>query len=130
MSMMNLTEARLPFYQALRQAALAQQEALRSDDLETFQALMDEREELLASIERLGPFDPFDPSADAEASGRRQAASLLADIIKTDRELQRLLASRIEKVRADLARLRIGKQTARAYWPRTGTESLFIDVEG
>lgn len=121
--------ARLPLYNALRQAALAQKEALQSNDLETFQHLLAQREELLAGIEQLDADESCGAGAPGEIDGDPQllATALLAEIIRTDRELHSLLSVHIDETRADLCLLRTGRQTSRAYLSPGGTAGLFVD---
>ena len=128
--------ARLPLYSAIRQAALAQQQALECDDLEAFRRLMAQREELLAGIEAPSLSDEpgfggsARPPAELAYSAEKQAAALLVEILHTDRELQRLLATRIDETRADLARLRSGRQASRAYLSTGKAGGMFVDSQG
>jgi hypothetical protein len=128
-------QVRIPIYEAIRQAALAQQAALESDDLETFQHLMIQREELLASIEGEGHGlgdDVMVSGVEKAITGvdlptQKKAAAVLGDILRTDRELQRLLTARIEETRDDLVQLHSGRHAARAYLTGDRAGGAFID---
>jgi hypothetical protein len=98
---------RLGLYEAIRRTAEAQRQAVERDDLDGFYGLLEERERLLEKSEsvqqELGPAE------------RARAAALVREIMRLDRETERLLTGKIEATRGELNAVARGRQAVAGY---------------
>ena len=102
-----ITSFRLGIYEAIRRTAEAQREAVKADDLDAFYALLQERERLLDKTEAV--------EQELEPADRERATSVVGEIMRVDHETERLLMSKIEVTRDELADMAVGKRAVAAY---------------
>ena len=98
---------RLGLYEAIRRTAEAHRQAVQSDDLDRFYELFEERERLLEKAESLR--QELDPAEKA------QAVSVVREIMRLDRETERLLTGKIEATRDELNDVARGRQAMAGY---------------
>jgi len=98
---------RLGLYEAIRRTAEAQRQAVQSDDLDRFYELLEERERLLEKAEsRRQELDPAE---------KAQAVSVVREIMRLDRETERLLTGKIEATRDELNDVARGRKAMAGY---------------
>ena len=98
---------RLGLYEAIRRTAEAQCQAVRGDDLDRFYELLEERERLLDRTESLP--QELDPAEKA------QATTVVREIMRVDRETERLLTGKIAATRDDLNEVARGRKAMAGY---------------
>jgi hypothetical protein len=98
---------RVGLYEAIRRTALAQREAVRSDDLDRFYDLLQERERLLEKAEAV--------HQELDNADQVRAGGLVRDILSVDQETERLLMGKIDEAKVELGDMAIGRQAIAAY---------------
>jgi hypothetical protein len=107
---------RIGLYQAIRRTALAQREAVRSDDLDRFYNLLQAREKLLEKAEAV--------DQELDAVDQTRAGGLVRDILRVDEETERLLVGKIDEARVELGDMAVGQQAIAAY----GRSSQLVSI--
>lgn len=105
-------------YEAVREMALRQRQAIEQDDLATFHALLNQREALITR------------AAEASVPPDSAAAALLREIMALDEENQRLLSAKIEEAQRELNTVRGGQHVLRSYSSAATSEARFVDRRG
>jgi hypothetical protein len=105
-------------YEAVREMALRQRQAIEQDDLATFHALLTQRETLITRV------------AEGGAAHDPQSVALLREIMALDEENQRLLSAKIEEAQRELNAVRGGQQVLRSYSSAAASEARFVDRRG
>lgn len=105
-------------YEAIREMAMRQRQAIEQDDLATFHALLNERDALITRVSQGG------------AAQDASSAELLREIMTLDEENQRLLTSKIDEAQHELNTVRGGQQALRSYSPIATSEARFVDRRG
>ena len=105
--------------------ARVQRAALERDDMDTFMRVLDERDELIAQLQRLVEVSADVPenvvAFPTELNARnRQDDSLALDtvirgIVEHDEQNERLLSEKLSELAAELPALRHGRQALQAY---------------
>lgn len=110
---------------AVFERARAQRTALERDDIDTFVAILDERDELLANLRRLVDSTPELPTnvvafPNELSAGSRQDDTLALDtviqgIVWHDEHNEALLEDRLKSLAGEVPALRRGRRAAAAY---------------
>ena len=98
---------RLGLYEALRRTAEAQRDAVKTDDLDRFYDLLQEREKLLDKTDAV--------QQELEGADRQRAGQIVRDIMRVDQETERILATKIEATRDELNGVSRGRQALAGY---------------
>jgi hypothetical protein len=98
---------RVGLYEAIRRTALAQREAVQSDDLDRFYNLLQEREKLLEKAEAV--------HQELDADDQVKAGGLVRDILRVDQDTEQLLMGKIDEARLELGSMAVGRQAVAAY---------------
>ena len=114
---------------AVFERSKAQRTALESDDLATFLALLDERDELLAQLQQLADETPELPdnvvALPSELNDRTRhddrlaLDTLIRGIVQQDEGNEAMLSSRLEQLAGEVPTLRHGRGAAAAYRVQT-----------
>lgn len=121
-----LAATRFSLLRALFDLAREQRRALEVEALERFEAMLDEREALIAQLQALTPdaeaggalpanVIPFPGAIGAQVEDALALDTLIRGILEHDRHNERLLASLLEQVRAELPALEDGRHGAARY---------------
>lgn len=105
--------------------ARAQRSALERDDLDTFMQILDERDDLIARLQRLVEASAEVPDNvvpfPTELNSRNQQDDTLAldtairGIVEHDEQNEQLLSTKLEELAAEFPTLRRGRQAVQAY---------------
>jgi hypothetical protein len=108
-------------YRALQQLAIAQRQALESEDLDAFWRLSDEREAAFKVVEGHGTPD------DLGESDRSAIAGLIPDVLAADAMIEKRLAELSAQTQHELGRLKTGLSALQSYAVERQHEAFFID---
>lgn len=105
-------------YEAIRDVAVRQRDAIGRSDFGAFHRLLAEREALVSEAARAGE------------GQRAAAADVLREIMTLDEENQRLLSAQIDDARRELQATRSGQHAFRAYGAPAQRDTHLIDHRG
>jgi hypothetical protein len=109
-------------YQALSQLALAQRQALESEDLDAFWRLSDEREATFQVIQGHG--DRLEGLASPEQA---TIAQLIPAVLDADAMIEKRLGELASQTQHELGRLKTGLSALQSYAVDRNQEAYFID---
>ncbi len=112
------TAFKVGLYDAIRRTAVAQREALSSDNLESFYDLLIERERLLEKIDMVNHVAQKAANAGLEGvdpADAQTVAGVVREIMQIDAESEQLLTQKIYETKTELGDVREGRQAMRAY---------------
>jgi hypothetical protein len=98
---------RVGLYEAIRRTALAQREAVQSDDLDRFYDLLQDRERLLEKAEAV--------HQELDGDDQLRAGGLVGDILRVDQETEKLLMGKVDEAKIELGDMAVGRRAIAAY---------------
>lgn len=106
-------------YRALHAYAQRMTAAIDASDVEAYLRLLEERERLLAQVDRLAPPDDEDARAEARA--------LLEAVLQIDADNATKLRGALEAAQQELGTMRGGRRAMHSYQAIVEREARFID---